>query len=313
MPKLMKCKKLIKKTSLIILPEFKDICHLFASDNSRGNNDAVNKVREDIIEKLPFIHEDYLNDLEYGNYWVILKNKFDNILQLLCKDGFYNYKIKKMAGRHYNYDFNITFFDNKYHIIKEEHLEFKHNSNNITKLPQFLSLNVNTDILKTSYSEFYYKNYLNKYIDTDPDICITVEKPELNVYLKYVTNVNYEINPFFVELKKREEINKKEKWEIVDESIKEFLNTYGQEIDFNKLTEKFQSTQDKKIYLLWDCLDFHVSEFKKEDLVIKKFTGILNNNTIEVLSDKYKFRLLLRWRNHKGILNPAWQISVKEI
>ena len=55
------------------------------------------------------------------------------------------------------------------------------------------------------------------------------------------------------------------------------------------------------------------AELKKEDLKINKFNKINKNNTIEVISDKYKFNLLLRWRNHKGILNPAWQISLKEL
>ena len=41
------------------------------------------------------------------------------------------------------------------------------------------------------------------------------------------------------------------------------------------------------------------------------FHGIRNGNVIEVQSGPTLYRLLLRWRNHKGILNPAWQISMK--
>jgi len=324
MPELIKCLVPIKKiqTPLVILPDFKDVCCFFDSNNNRGKNDELNKIRENVIEKLPFIHEDYFNHTEYGNQWSKLRDKFDNTLPLLCKNEFCNYKIKKMAGRNYNYDFNFTFFDYDYNIIKEEHLEFKHNSNNIFKLPQFLSLNINSDILKTSYSEFYYKNYLDKYLaivnnlDSDKNIVDTntiIKKPDLNTYLKYITSINYEVHPFFDQLRKREEIKKKEKFEVVDESIKVFLNTYGNEIDLQKLTEKFQSTQDNKMYLLWDLKDFHVNHIEKENFVIHHFLGIRNNKTIEVSSNKYKFELRLRWRNHKGILNPAWQISVKEI
>ena len=307
--------KLLQRSSLVILPEFKDIFHFFESkNNTRGKNDEINKIRENVIEKLPFIHEDYFNHPEYGKHWVSLKEKFDNILPLLCKNDFHNYKIKKMAGRNYNYDFNVTFFDPNYDIIKEEKLEFKHNSSDIFKLPQFLSLNINTDILKTSYSEFYYNNYLDKYLSiVNRDLEVKMVKPPLEIYLKYVTSVNYSIHPLFEYLKSCEELFKKEKFEVVDESIKEFLNLYGSEIDLEKLTKKFQSTQESKMYLLWDCSDFHLSNIKKEDLVIHHFIGISNNNTIEVTSNKYKFKLLLRWRNHKGILNPAWQISIKEL
>ena len=36
---------------------------------------------------------------------------------------------------------------------------------------------------------------------------------------------------------------------------------------------------------------------------------VKNRNTIVLMSDNYEYHLLLRWRNHAGILNPAWQIS----
>jgi predicted secreted protein len=45
-----------------------------------------------------------------------------------------------------------------------------------------------------------------------------------------------------------------------------------------------------------------------------KFHSIKNGNTIVLQSaanPSTTFHLLLRWRNHKGILNPAWQISLK--
>ena len=47
---------------------------------------------------------------------------------------------------------------------------------------------------------------------------------------------------------------------------------------------------------------------KKENTIIR-FAG----NVIEVKSGLSIYNLLLRWRNHKGILNPAWQISKRII
>jgi hypothetical protein len=303
--------KRIIKHNLIILPEVEDVKYLFGTVNNRGKNDETNKLREDIIEKLPFLDEEYYKNPIYGTQWSDLRDKFNETLKVVCKDNFSDIKIKKMAGRNYNYDFNITFLDDNKNIIKESHVEFKHNSKSIHKLPQFLSLNVNSDIINKSYAEFYYDNYIDKYLSLDSEI--NVEKPEKESYLKLVTSVNYNIHPFFKCLYDKENINKKkEKSDVVDESIKEFLNTFGSKINLERLTEKFKATQQDKMYLLWDCIDFHIENFELNHLHVKKFVGINNSNTIIVESDKYKFKLLLRWRNHKGILNPAWQISVQE-
>jgi hypothetical protein len=61
---------------------------------------------------------------------------------------------------------------------------------------------------------------------------------------------------------------------------------------------------------MWDCKRqvFHKEEIKltSENLV---YMGVINKNTIIVQSDLNYFKLLLRWKNHKGVLFPAWQIS----
>jgi hypothetical protein len=43
-----------------------------------------------------------------------------------------------------------------------------------------------------------------------------------------------------------------------------------------------------------------------------EYKGIKNNNTIVVedVERLQEYHLLLRWKNHKGVLNPAWQISL---
>lgn len=43
------------------------------------------------------------------------------------------------------------------------------------------------------------------------------------------------------------------------------------------------------------------------------FHCIKNGNILELKTSNNIYRLLLRWRNHKGILNPAWQISMKRL
>ena len=44
--------------------------------------------------------------------------------------------------------------------------------------------------------------------------------------------------------------------------------------------------------------------------LIKNKDGLINTIVCSTKSDT-KVNMLLRWRNHAGILNPAWQISLK--
>ena len=62
--------------------------------------------------------------------------------------------------------------------------------------------------------------------------------------------------------------------------------------------------------MLWDLTKFNVETIEED--VVEKFVAIEKNNKIVLQGRKYKYCLLLRWRNHKGILNPAWQISLKK-
>ena len=307
---------------LIILPEVSNINYLFSQGTERGKNDAANKIREDIIEKLPHLDEEYFNHPVFGSQWNHLREKWNETIQIIYPMNtttttvsnptldHTKIHIQKMAGRSYNYDFNLTFYTTDKRVHAQKHLEFKHNCKSIYKLPQFLSLNINSDILSVSYAEFYYDKYLEQYIALDTGI--TVEKPSKEMYLKNITGVNYNVDPFFQCLYEREVNFKKEKSAIVDNSIRDFLETYGSFINLRTLSDKFISTQENKIYLLWDCNEFHTHELSNADLFVNTFVGIVNSNTIVVESDKYKFKLLLRWRNHKGILNPAWQISILE-
>jgi hypothetical protein len=194
-------------------------------------------------------------------------------------------------------------------LVKQEKIEFKYGSSSIDKIPQFLSLQARFPFFTESYDKYYYENYLDKYIACDDTI--TEPKPSLEIYLKYVTNTNYNILPFFENLKNCEENNKKEKDVIVNKSIHEYLLQYGPSINIQEFIEKVRNTQKEKTYLLWNKGKFHIDSLNEEDSVII-FRSITNKNTIELGSSNGNiYKLLLRWRNHKGILNPAWQISMK--
>lgn len=285
---------------------------IFNECKDRGKNDVNNKKREDILLIINEPKYEYLmNDKTYNNNWKDLKNKWNNIIKSLYDENYDTILIDKMAGRGYNYDFKVQ-YKLKNNIVKELNIEFKFNSSDIESLPQFLNLSEKIDILRGNlYADFFYDYYLFDILKLYPTEFenIFIDKKD---YLKFVYNSNYNVHPLFKKLKELEIENsnfKKEKNVIVNKSIKIFLEKYGFKIDIDKLLLKFKNTQDK-VFVLWDCKNkkFNTDFIKIENSI--KYCGIKNNNTIVIKLglDTY-FDLLLRWKNHKGVLFPAWQIK----
>lgn len=224
-------------------------------------------------------------------------------------------------------------------------IEFKYGASNINGIPQFLSLPTKFGMFRTDdaaptptptpkYEVFWYQKYLDKYIACDPQLklklkCIESDtptsaataasappKPSLEDYLRFIPKTNYDVNPFFVHLKECETNFKKEKAKVVNDSISEYLSSFGQDLDINMFTEKIKESQQDKTYILWGKdMKCHIDSISQEEMSGICFKNIKNNNTIILESSitKTMYSLLLRWRNHKGILNPAWQISLKRI
>ena len=123
-------------------------------------------------------------------------------------------------------------------------------------------------------------------------------------------------NPFFIQLKNGEENPefKKIKNELTTKSIDDFLTNHLK-LEFNLLETKIKESQDNKIYMLWDKETFNKSELFSSEIIPKieiKNNGTKGANTIIVKAfNDSEYHLLLRWKNHRGILYPAWQISVK--
>jgi len=292
-----------------------DIALFFSSGSSRGGNDAENKRREQILTQIYNIRSnlpEYFSDAVHGQQWTTVHDKWTNVIHQNGPNGpngFSRFNVIQMAGRGHNYDFKIQYYDQNGSSIHEAHVEFKHNSKSISSIPQFLSLNINTDILAESYAGYFYDNFLPEYLACDERF-VEMNKPSKSEYLLFVSRIKYDCHPLFQMMYDYEETNKDQKFDVVNRSIKQYLETYGPSIDLQKLSDKFALTQLNKTFAMWDMTDFQLFKFADNDLLVKRFVSILNDNTILVESDKYKFKLLLRWRNHKGILNPAWQISL---
>jgi hypothetical protein len=186
-------------------------------------------------------------------------------------------------------------------------LEFKYGASSIEKLPQFLSLQARFPFFPVQYDSYYYDNYLAAYVALDNGI--TEPIPPKDIYMNMVTRVS-DAGPFFTQLKEREEVNKKQKAAIVNTSITQYLITYSADIDLELLGQKLKESQENKVYVLWNNESFHLDQINLEDMTLE-YAGVKNGNVLLIKSGSHTFEMLLRWRNHKGILNPAWQISMK--
>ena len=288
----------------------KECIALFRScaKSGRGTNDGNNTLREKALEALfnGVLPAEFFTDMVVGAEWTNLRDKWHESIQRLCDKAFETVSVRHLGGRRYNYDFTATFEKDgsPVHIAK---VEFKHGASKLTALPQFLSLPANASLFGISYAEFYYDNYLKAYLEADGAFPLTI--PDRATYMRYIYQNDYDKDIFFRTMYDRESINKSAKAAIVNRSIHEYLSALRP--DLAALTVRFEETQADKHYLLWDTRTFHHAVFTPADLRLTSFDGIKNKNTLIFSSATMVYSCLLRWRNHKGILLPAWQISVK--
>jgi len=284
----------------------------FFSTSTRNMNDATNKVREKVLKLICNPPNEYLDNAEFGNSWRILHEAWNIALKKIAQEtsvpNYTNTQITVRGGRKFNYDADVTYY-NGTTLVANRKIEFKNGGSNIGDLPQFLSLQTKIGLFTETYDKFWYENYLDKYIACDSSI--TETKPSLQLYLKNLTSTKYTITPFFAQLKTRELFFQNEKNAVVNASITDYLTTYGKEIDIKSFSEKVKATQTDKIYLLWSNGKFSTDQLSEAEMTGMTFHAIKNGNVLQVKAGTTTYNMLLRWRNHKGILNPAWQISMK--
>lgn len=280
---------------------------LFFKTGTRGQNDAHNKIREAI---LCFLADPLNEEYSIHEKWNILYNCFHAALTAICKTNYSKVEIKTMAGRQHNYDFAAIFYDSEHIEICRAKLEFKHNSKSLLKIPQILSLiDRHGLITELSYSSYYYTNYLDAHLLA---IGYAGAKPLLEEYVSLVSGIDYDKHPMFAFMKTAESAATKT---IAKESIQKYLEIYWNKLNVVSLTTKLIESQRGKFFLLWDISNpnnakFNIETLSDADLTITTVDRVKNKNAIVVASANYEFHLLLRWRNHAGIMNPAWQISL---
>lgn len=291
-----------------------DSIDLFYKIGEKSNNDAENKIREDILVFLA-------NPLqaEYATHakWQELYARFHDCLRTNFCDNYSRVLIRKMAGRAHNYDFVAIFYDADGGEIQQEKLEFKHNSKTLTKIPQILSLQDRFGLISVmSYAQYYYENYLDEYLAASQGLLsqsdkTIIQKPTLAEYMTLVSGTDYSKHAMFGFMREAESTpSKKRCFEIVKESIRKYLELYSAQLNISVFSAKLKESQLGKKFLLWDLKKFNVEILSETDLNVTAIDRIKNKNAIVVLSTTYEYHMLLRWRNHMGILNPAWQISL---
>ena len=286
---------------------------IFYTKSTRASNDSTTKKREAILSmNKDKVVEFYTNEI-YGSKWEEILGKWYDALSTLTTRKYKKINIEHKGGRRFNYDFDILFEDTSGMIVDNVNVEFKFNCKKISNAPQCLSLKEDMKFIDKSYAEYFYDYYLHQIIEGLENM-----KPDKKSYLKNVYKTNYKVDPLFEEMYNLDKDVKnadfrKKKSEIVDESIASYLEEYGSSIDVDKVIDDITSRNSKKIFVLW-CPVEKIFNIESMDFTSKyfKFDRIQNNNVI-VLSNRHKqeYHLLLRWKNHKGVLLPAWQIKHK--
>ena len=294
---------------------FSDIMTFFEK-STRNKNDATNKIRENILRLLCQLPDKYKDHIEFGNYWRIVHESFHSSIKKVADETdislYTSIQIELKGGRHFNHDADVLYYDGNT-LIATRKIEFKYGASKIINLPQFLSIYVNNPDIRDSsietYDTFWYKNYLDKYIACDTEI--TESKPSLETYLKMVMKTESP-TPFFHQLKRRMSLFKNEKNGVVNHSITDYLTKYwNSTINLENLSNKIKTTQTDKHFIMWCGDQFYYDKMSVENMSELTFNSIKNGNVIQLTSGNAVYSLLLRWKNGKGILGPAWQISLK--
>lgn len=269
----------------------------------RGNNDALNKKRENVLCILYEPPEEYI---ERNPLWKIMSQKWREFLSTLCSVPYDNVRVKKKGGRKANYDLLIEFMkdEEKVYSVKGE---FKHNTSKLDSLPEYLSVATNKPYIPIPYAEYFYDNFIDSICALDP----TLTKPERSIYLRHIYKNNYKAHTFFNSLYENESKYYKEKREIVQGSIRNYLEENARSLDINALTEDIRTRQSGKVYILWNLEKFIADTIREEEMEIVSVEEVKNGNVIVVKSRSGTcHNMLLRWKNHLGVLYPAWQISL---
>lgn len=248
------------------------------------------------------------------------------------------------GGQGYNFDFLLIIDkkpeakssmaqDNDIEYPKLIKYEYKHQPD-FSSLPQFLVLSVisnpfvNTDIIPP-YWQFFLQNYIpvirEEFDETLPEISIENYKKKVRTmaHVKEMPVDGNATKEFFFKLRQISDDPEKVKSlnKYSDESIREYIQTIQNTnaLDMNALDniqQQISSRQVKKVFIFYNkkTKNWYISDFPDSLKLVKDLSKIRYlDHTIEIdTEDGNMIELYLRWKNRKAILNPAWQIKLKQ-
>lgn len=285
--------------------------------DGRSQNDKIGKEREDSV--LGILQTYLVGKQIEPTLLDTVPAKHTSIFECLCDtqpEGALVTNVRKKGGRGNNHDILLTYtLDGVSSCV---HLEVKggDHCSKIEDCPQVLSLAEKDDAFQTSsgsYASYFYEKYLLLF-NASFEEPFSGELPTLDEYLKFVYSTNYTKHPWFKYAKDRSP-PKSPPSKLVYDSIKEFMTARFPEFNIPKIVERVRSTQLGKLFLLqnkttgrWSHDQFEESDFAIGDT--PPTTHIKNNNALVIVLPNSTISCLLRWKNHKGVLYPAYQIKV---
>lgn len=296
------------KKSIETVSSVSDI-NCFFQSNTRAENDASNRIREQALLVLNDPSHPFLTDETYGAQWTQLRTEFITYIKkhLNCTT-FTRFILEKKAGLGNHHDFNLILYKNE-SILQTVTLEFKNNS-----VPQFMQEFDKNEWTTTTLAEFWYDNgWLDRIIALYP---LAFPKPSREVYLKEAHKMMTSKFPpsFFKQFYDFDHDDayseqSKQKAKITQEGIAAFLTKHGNSFKVAKLKAKCQTEQTSKKYCIWRSGHFDFEEITDAELSPSAIHAI-TKNTVILTAGPSTLHCLLRWKNTLGICCPAWQISL---
>jgi hypothetical protein len=292
-------------------------CFESAKGKGRGLNDANNTLRETILSQMmlpptPQVAAFMAAELPLSHtaQWRHIYNEWHAALKRVaarCEvPDPTAMTVRHKGGRASRSDFEVEFEDAAGRKQCAS-IEFKFNA-----VPQFINLPASKPLHALAYARFYYDKYLDKVMDMYH--IPATEKPAYDVYVRHLYGSDYSKHPLFAKLKAAEDAAANKvapQTPIVKESIAEYLVRVADTTDCDALTREFKS-QIQKHFLIYKNGTFHHDMYSEDELTVRRVVRVANNNTLvtESMKDGTFHHLLLRWKNHQGILYPAWQIKL---